>query len=155
MSRKMSRKLIIVCVLVFVLTASAKVIRHSPEDGIIQWRKTVAEGQTLSHTILACDPNGQFLEGNYLVITSENMPEGMVLSAAYPICMEGACEPPDPLCDPNCIVYGADLEWTPTHIQAGTYLVLIHCEDKMGNEDNKWFEIIVIEEDVEPPFLAG
>jgi len=138
----------------FVVAVTGKLIRNRPEDGIIQWHKTVAEGRTLSHNIVACDPEGQFYVGNYLIITTEQMPKGIVLSETYPICVEGVCEPPDPSCDANCIVYGADLEWTPTNTQAGTYLILIHCEDKAGNEDNKWLEVIVTEEDIEPPFLA-
>jgi len=131
-----------------------KHIRNKPEDNVIQWHYTIAEGQALSHNIVACDPNGQFYEGNRLIITAEFMPDGMVLSNNYPICTDGACSSPDPVCDSNCIVYGADLEWTPTYRQAGTYLVLIRCTDASGNEDNKWLELIVTEEDIEPPFLA-
>ena len=154
------RKKIIIAVVMLLLGAAVVfgVVRNTPEDNVIKWQMTVKEGETLTHTIKACDPNGQRYEGNFIIIVASQTPEGLALSPSYPICTEGDCEPTDPICDTNtpCIVYGADLVWTPTHAQGGQkYRVLITCMDKAQNSDNKWFEITVLEVDNVPPFLLA
>ena len=125
--------------------------RRDRSDEFVKKIIDITETELLSNTIKACDP-----DGDPLILTIDDLPEGAVLFNTYVV--PPVADTEDPNCidcyiDPNSTSwYAADLTWVPTYQQQGEYRLHVHAEDDEGGDD--WVVIVInVINKNRPPFL--
>jgi len=140
-----------ILLVIIIATAVIAQTRRERTDEFVRKTINVNETEVLNSLIKVCDP-----DGDPLIITIDDIPEGATLSNTYIIPPVIDSE------DPNCVDcytdpsftswYGADLTWTPNYQQQGEYRLHIHAEDGQGGDD--WVVIVInVINKNRPPFL--
>jgi type II secretory pathway pseudopilin PulG len=143
--------IVIILLSLIITTVVIAQTRRTKEEEFVRKTINVEELQTINVVAKACDP-----DGDPVVIVAEDLPVGATLSDAY-LLSQDHLPINDPNCaecfqDPNTSWYGADLTWTPTQEQQGTYKVYIHAADDAGGDD--WVVYIInVANKNRPPIL--
>jgi hypothetical protein len=143
--------IVIILLSLIITTVVIAQTRRTKEEEFLKKTINIEELQTVNAVVRACDP-----DGDPVIIVAEDLPEGATLSETY-LLQPSTIGDNDPNCaecyqDPSTSWYGADLKWTPTQEQQGTYKIYLHASDDVGGDD--WVVYIInVANKNRPPIL--